>query len=917
MEQKVNAYELAQLRCSEANLEQLLAKRLTSGNLSDALYEQRIGSIKKELGIDGIFTVDEEDPIINELKNRLLALSKAISRQFDYSKDIEPECQQILKCIHAYVLFRMQALQLNLDPNNAYFYAKNKNSRGAYYQHPVIGMYQIIQTFDEYRTELNNSIGKYQKSELFKKIMSLLEKSAPLLLKKPVMLTDIHRLSQSALSCPQTKFFAPPYLNEIANVAEAIGSIITNKGKVDLTETIATLNTFSDTITAQSHFNSVSTIVSKVVGSVEILAQVTPQQINQQNRSFILQCCSMGMALSRYFNHHLISVSPDAVTKSQKVIMDSNSSLDQKITATRLIIHSQMPWYLLRNFGLLQYYISQSKLNRPQMQSIIESSMAGLSADYKKILCAVKFLLHFEIEAAKGQIIELPPHSLISAPLITLDLFGNYGADLVFSIKIRDTLNSLDLTKPLEATVLLRIIGILGECAKNISEPFIQLANQGFWESVKVLRDILAHKKSVELKIKRILKNDQALTMAIQSDLKEMCNAVCRFIDADPQHSVDIKKLYLHPPCKMIQALERLNTLVVQKLSAEDKQELLDTVKFQPVGLEMKRDTLLALFHGNQKADQFEQAEIFTWTDSLYMLSKSLRKKIKESYKRLRSGNAHKLNQDALLKLAEVQTESEEAYAKHVNDLIGRLQEFVTPESLTAALEEIGLKGSNPIWEQKRLQCAHSPVLQSDIIVQKSPYELAQIAATYLLAHLADLDQLTKSHRKDLNIFWSNPQICLAAEHHFVMIRQYIADIQKALLLAENYQISDPRQNALNALYRLTDESLYSLRLYGNGLAHLHDMINFQDMTMTVHGNRLLLLQRIIAGVDGSALKSGETPIVLASLRAKIEASIAELKKRIEQAKPQSQNPQGFHHNATTVARVAVALQNSNNSPHN
>lgn len=907
MEQKDKSFEEAQRRWSEANAPQLIRNRINTGNLSDPLYLNRMDAIEQALGLRPVFASDEEDSILSDMKGQLQQLSQALGRQSDFATEIEPCCKRLLKGLHAYVFFRMEAVLTNLSPNNAHYYPKGKTKSVVLYTHPVVGEYQIYQKFTDYCSEVLQSVETFKSSEKFKTIVNLLRRHAPLLLTKPLTLTEFFTTTRSALCCPQTKFFSPPYLEELCEIALAVNSILSTQGQINIPATQRILNVLADRLVRQERLESISVLLSKVIGTVEALSYVTPQQISTQTEPFIRQCFFMGLALSEYFSYDLMFVSPSTVAKAQKTLVNQSSSVDQKIMATRQIIHSQMPWYLLRNFGLLQFYTGTTKLNRPQMLKIQFDSIASFSADYQKLLPALKFLLHFEIEATKGNVIELPVQPLMPSPLPTLSLFGNYGADMVFSLKMRDTLASLKLDRPLEPNALLRIFGILGECGKNVSADFMRMTGNDFWASVRNLRDFIAHKKSVELKVVGILEQDHGLRMQVQADLENLCGVVDAFLNTDPADIAEIRKLYVGVAHPML-AVETLYNRACMRLLPADKQALLDTASLQPTDLEVKRDLVVSILTGSVQANQVEQDKFSAMLNSLYTLSKTLRKKILEHYKGLRAGKITKLPTECLATLQSIQTEPKDIYRQKVSELIERLPEFITPASLKAALEAIGLTSANALWEQKRLQCVVRLPAQDFAEDQKSPFELAESATNGLLFHLDKLDVLTRIYRGDLTLFWANPNICLAAEHHFVMIRQYGQDIQEAMALIENFQTVDPRQVALNTLCQLIDESLYSLRLYGNSLAHLHDMIDFNTMTMTPHGNRLLLWQRIVAGLDGTQLKSGENPIILTSLRVNINAALVELKKRIQLADPQTNNPLRFHQPAVPAVPVVPTV---------
>ncbi len=911
MEQKDSSFEQAQLRWSEANAPQLIRDRIMNGELLDPLYRQRMKAIEEELGVRPSFVTDEEDAILKEMKRLLQQLSQALVDKSHFTDVIEPCCKQILKRMHRYVFFRMEAVLTNLDPIIAHFYPNETTQSVILYTHPVIGDYKIHQTFPLYCAEVRQSVSVYRSSKEFSTLVSCIERYAPLLLSKPLTLTEFFQKTRSHLCCPQTKFFSPPHLSELCVVASALDSIFSSKGETNLSDAQDGLNALVDRLIREEQIQNISTILSKVIGSVEALAYVTPNDINGNTEIFIRQCLFMGMAITEYIQYDIMSVSPDTVRKAQGVLANQSSTGLQKISATRLILYSKMPWYLLRNIGLLQFYMDTTKLNRPIMRKIQFDSIIELSKDYQKLLPSLYFLLFFEIEASKGNNIELPLHVLISHSLPTLTLFGNYGADIVFSLKISNTLKPIKWGMPLEPNALLRIFGILGECGKNLSDEFIRLTNVDLWSNIRKLRDLIAHKKSIELKIVRILEQDPNFCLKVQRDLRKLLYSVDAFLYSEVNNRVGISQLYARSDCTVGSAIEELYNKSSMRLLPADKQELLATADSQPIELEKKRDILLSILKGEVPANQVEQAEIISMLKSFYKLSKKLRGDIMECYKRLRASKPSKFTPRLQTALESIQTEPKDTYLKKVSDLIDRLPEYLTPASLTTALEEIGLVSVNTLWENKRLHCLKSTP-QENSNEDKNPYELAESATNALLTHLEKLDQLTATYRGDLNQFWSNHVLCLGAEHHFVMIRQYAQNIQEAMGLIENFKLLDPRQVALNTLCQLVDDSLYSLRMYGNSFAHLHDMINFHDMSLTPHGNRMQLWQRIVALLDGTQLQSSENPIIFASIRANITTALEELKKRIKLADPQTQNPQRFY--LPTEAPVAQNVINANSN---
>lgn len=888
-------YDLAQQRFEEAQLRAQVSERLSSGQLSGVLSQQRFEQVQQEVGITTVFTSEEEEHVLSELQNQLNSLMPALRANEDYDATIAPLCYQTLSLIHTYLHYRMHAVTQNCEAINAHYYPSNASPQLKLYQHPHAGTVRIHMSFVQYRQKVNTSINSFKSSNNYTQIMAAISHCAPGLLHQPRMLQDILKQSRSSFAHPQTLFFEPPHLDALQNITAAIQDVIDTRAAVDIAAIIHIFSTFNSELSNQAKLNQLDYFICKVLAALETIAKLQPDEVNSRKKNMVRMCLSMGLAVTQYIEYDQLSIATETVEQANKTLADSNSTNEQRTAAIRTLIHSQIPWKLLQNFGLLQFYCGTTKLKRPQTEALIFKQLNRLCQDYQAILPAIKYLIHFEIEAMKGNVVSLPADALIATPLATLTTLGQYGGDLVYALKIKQTLEPLDLNQPLRPQALLRILEVLGECGKNLSDTFTHATKREFWQSVKKCRDLIAHKRSYEHKIAKIFESDAGLTIQIQLELQTLWSACSQFVAQAPKAFADINAIYQGLPPINSPSFTALCERAIAKLTPQDKSDLYNTAQAQITDVEQIRDSILAVINGSMAADQVLQQTFFEWVDSLYSLSNKDRTRLKNGYKNLRSNKPHQVRAAVITKLVDMTTEPTASFQQKVTALADRIHEYKTPQSLAKAVAAIGLSHTLALWEQKRQKCVRSTDTKSttdSTEEAQSLFEQAESATETLVNQLNLLDQLTRAHRHDLKSFWNNVEICLAAEHHFVLIRQSAIYIQESLIRLQNFQLTDDRQIVLNQLYRLVDGELLSLRLYGNDLAHLHDMTEFEKMTMTPHGNRMILLQQIIAGIDGVKLGHTENPIQLAALKHKIEIYLAQLRKAISKAKPQATNPQ-------------------------
>ncbi|MFN7095933.1 MAG: hypothetical protein ACK4M7_11265, partial [Burkholderiales bacterium] len=181
-----------------------------------------------------------------------------------------------------------------------------------------------------------------------------------------------------------------------------------------------------------------------------------------------------------------------------------------------------------------------------------------------------------------------------------------------------------------------------------------------------------------------------------------------------------------------------------------------------------------------------------------------------------------------------------------------------------------GLIAAKDIWEEKRKKFFtkknHKTSKQKSLTNQAWNLERVLIDSIHATKNILSLLETLKklvtikesSEMLPLEQFWSDPILCHAVEFHFTRLRIYTDTIQEALSYLPRYDIVHETIFRLNSLYNSLSKKLQNIRLYGNSLAHLHDVTQVDGRT--IYGHRVTAYQELWSAInDYKALTSIKT----------------------------------------------------------
>ncbi len=574
----------------------------------------------------------------------------------------------------------------------------------------------------------------------------------------------------------------------------------------------------------------------------------------------------LGLSLSDKIPYSLLSIDAGKVKEAEKILALQDSHGDERNAARRILIYKMVPWQALRNLSLILFKADRNQ--RSHDEAMVFAAVNDLREDYKNLLPILQYLIQLEVKVAQGEGNSLDLRILPNlSKCPSLEVLGQYGGDIVFLHKISEVLESVDFKKISLGETALRIFEILGECGKNLSSKIRQLMGESLWNVVAKMRDKIAHDSKFVYTLGGLLRSKE-LVLAINEDFIQLNLQVKSILSQFPNDWVRLKAFYQEPisnltfPPLQGGGIARLLQCIESSLTDIDREELRATFADRNTNLETVRDRIVAVMKGNVLAKSIDQKEFFQWVDDLIPLSKSQKQKIKEAYKNLRQGKEVANISKLVKELCSVKMGEDQDTPLKLQQLIEEIGSYSNFESFVVKLNQFGfLPGAVAIWKIKHQKLHEefkrraemkqpvSSIEQEPIRTLEKIVQDAIRAAISILKSLKGLAEITKGYRDTLDVFWENPALCYAVEHYFVRIRVYVEAIQEAVTHLQCFDILDPRVLALNELYRILSLKLKQIRSYGNSLAHLHDVTEFDGST--IHGWRLKTYQILLTVIDG------------------------------------------------------------------
>lgn len=867
------------------NLNDLVIRAINQNTLSNDLYNLRAKKIKDFIG-----TSIEELCQNNEIKiiEEIIKLSNQLPEQLK-SKDnqkLKSVCQKIFSLVYKYIFYRIDGIKTHLDTGNiSAFYGKN-----SIYCSQNWGEIYINCTFKKHKADRLKEIYLYCKKPEVRSVLEILKRLTPALLEKQKSFDEFLLESKNPFSEPGVRFIAPPFTDELNELMKYVELIYLGKYEA---ETFSNLNYITQKFNAVKGKEHVLELLAKVYTPIECLS-FWPQfsKITQYEDQFQLLCLSIGLNFHSIISYDLLEISEEKINQAKKDLERSNISLEDKVKAGRILMYSRIPWYLMRNISALLFRSRSSEDSKEK--TIIFQANKDLKSAWQSLLPALQDLITFELSSAKQQI-NIDPNKyqlLDKSQYLPLIYIGSYAGDQLFLNKISTILGDLDFKSHFFTETYLRLLGILGECAKNLSPHTKKLIGEGYWEKLAKIRDKTVHTTGYLRKMQQILEQNKEFAEALKNELQLLLKQVKNVQQQFPNSWLEIQQFHSQQlnninklPSNLGVELDNLEKLLNPILNEKDYKELYSTRQYISTELENTRDLILEVINKEKEAKLIDQSEFFAWVDALYLMTVSKRDKIKEAYKKLRQGKEIKLPSSIIEDLKKIKSLTNEEIDSRIESLIknfksynnANLSENVNPSGkdhyenslsvLKKDLAKNGLIAAELIWEEKFKKFFNK--INNNVTSKKKTLPTKTLnldkvltdsidAAKNVLKHLEELKNLV--HKKDssnilpLEDFCNNPILCHAVEFHFTRLRIYTDIIQEALSYLPRYDVVNETILKLNNLYDSLSIKLKNIRLYGNSLAHLHDITKFDGRT--TYGHRFTNYQELYSALKDYKLLS-------------------------------------------------------------
>lgn len=859
------------------NLQILINEQARQQPLPGRLFWHRRNQLRSALEIphEG-YLDDRESHFIDQTADslaKLLSYFSAINFNLEERlPHIQRFLSQIFEAAYHFLHYRVEGIQEHLDIQGVEkSYKQSQNSIPIHY-YSLRGLRLIDQTFSEYRDDRLQEIASYfRRPEVLKSLLVLKRHAPNLFLKKPGA-DEFLASPRNVYTETGSTIGQPPLLGELSSLLTTIDSILSTYsiGKSELKSLVKHLTVLNRV----QALNRISEIVWGVYGCVESIAylpQTSAAGFSSIDENIHTKSClTFGLFLSRKIPYTLLFIDAVKIKHAQNILASKSSSPEERTEAKRVLIYARVPWKAFRNLALLLF--NANHLQRLEDENLVFDQLEELSNECRALLPTLQSLIKYELFAARGESECFDHENIPSTPeLKALQIFSQYGSDVAHLNKLIEVLGSLNYEAVFLPETIFRIFGILGECGKNLSQQLCKMLGESFWEAVGKMRDKLAHASGATYHMEKALRENLNFVRNIKNDLRLLQARAAQLVNGFPRNWQNLKHFYEDPSPSVSapeigQGFMELLEYVESPLDEADRVELLATVKTRKTSLEKSRDQVWAIIYQGQSATSVNQSEFFECIDDLTTLSKKQQKLLQEAYKNLRLGKPAKTTDDLKKALLAIKAEDESEVTKEFRSLIKKIKKFTTFESLEKELSKFGLfPEAMAIWEAK-----HRKVFEKDLKNKKKTADqdwkdttdkanekdcIKQAiknsvdAAIGILKCLDRLAKLTQHYRSNLDVFWQNIELCLAVEHSFVRIRVYVDAIEEALSYLKSFHLLDPRILFLNDLYRILSLKLNRVRLYGNSLAHLHDVT--EPDGSTPHWWRLITYNILIGIIDG------------------------------------------------------------------
>lgn len=500
-------------------------------------------------------------------------------------------------------------------------------------------------SFGDHRKKQEGEIKDFYQQPAVRLIGKELSYLAPMLKKQPQSPSEFLVDRNNEYEKAFTNFRPPPSLNDMLDALRVLRNFeryrrttntphsFVTRDRVKLQKVIHNLSRIKNFIDIYNHL--------KIHDHLEHLTQAPLDfrswSINQQ-KFWRTQPMGLLMGITKFIPYKYFEVDNSKLRESRRVLSSKFVAPEERIEALRYLHHQSVQWQKLRNLGLLVFHAD--KIKRPFHTDILGLSAAELIPELKAVtLPKLEAWMNFEIAASRGKVIGFSDSG--EAPTPTLDLLSQYAADIAYTTKISEMASELKGVDILPTEATLRILNILGESAKNLSEPVKRLLGKDLWDNLVKMRNKIHHSRQYTRKMSRILEDNKELLKIILRDFRNIGLQGQEILKEMPITWEGVKKFYgsdfaPHKVKKaegLIQLLELINPL----LSSEDYSALRATKSSRAINF---GDHLNALREALRCVEAARLVEMKDFDDHLNSLplTGANKRKLKEFYKKLRIG---------------------------------------------------------------------------------------------------------------------------------------------------------------------------------------------------------------------------------------------------------------------------------------
>ena len=530
----------------------------------------------------GSFIGFEDDRLFHERIYRL----RSYLRIPDETSLDETESQCLVDMITAgQNLIRYAHPHTLIDPHPFYTSALQQFTEASfrYLHHRVRGIDDHLNTrsvqvscgglasFEAHKDKQKAAISSYYQQSMVRDIICVLRDLAPALEEKKSNVEELVVGPRNSYQRPFVDFETPPALESIRSGLTALNGIADwqreqseegcsrtrlDKCRLDLQDSVKGLTVLRSFLDFSQYL--------KILSYIEHLAQPTLTSDNwdvSQKAFWYHQLEALWKEICAQIEYKYLDVNGEKVREQENRLRKTWISPEERIEAYRYFHHYRIQWPRLKFLGLL--VSSRIQQTCPSHKNILLAAANELTLELRKVMLPrLEAWLNFELAVAAGPEDEIEGFykeaDLPTTP--TLSLLASYAADVAYLTKLDEMSKPLSTFTTLPTPAMARLLTIIGECAKNLSE-FVKLSLGGeVWNDLAKMRNKLHHSRAYLRKIIAALEGTPELPDLLLSDLTAMFTEAQGALGSLPTTWEEIKVRYNAP--KMVGSLTRREGIV-------------------------------------------------------------------------------------------------------------------------------------------------------------------------------------------------------------------------------------------------------------------------------------------------------------------------------------------------------------------